>query len=83
MQIEISPETEERIRRLVERGEFSDASEAIDEAILRLSETRASYESELSTMLEQGRQDIREGRYQLLTPGLIEDLVSRERIPRK
>jgi len=83
MQVDISPETAERLRRLVERGDFADAREAIDAAVQQLSESCTEYETELAAMLAEGREDIRTGRYQVLTSGLIDSLVNRERSPRR
>ena len=83
MQVELSAETAERLRRLVERGDFADAREAIEAAVQQLSESSAAYEDELAAMLAEGREDLRAGRYQLLTPDLIESLVNRERSPRR
>ncbi len=83
MQIDISPETAERLRRLVERGDFADAREAIDAAVQQLSESSTDHETELAAMLAEGREDIRAGRYQVLTPDLIDSLVTRKRSPRR
>lgn len=83
MQVDISPETAERIRRLVERGDFADAREAIDAAVQQLSESNTEYETELAAMLAEGREGLRAGRYEMLTPGLIDSLVNRERSPRR
>lgn len=83
MQVDISPETAELIRRLVERGHFADAREAIDAAVRQLSDGSAAYEAELATMLEGGREDIRAGRFQVLTPDLIDSLANRQRSPRR
>ena len=69
--------------RLVERGDFADAREAIDAAVQQLSESHTEYEAELAAMLAEGREDIRAGRYQVLTPELIQDILRRERTSRR
>ncbi len=83
MRVDISPETAERLRRLVERGDFVDASEAIDAAVQQLSESSPDYEAELAAMLAEGREDMRAGRFQVLTPELIQDILGRERTSRR
>lgn len=53
MDVSLRPETEQLVRERVERGEYKDASELVDEAIRYLLDTELA-EAELEALVQEG-----------------------------
>jgi len=76
MQVDISDKARETIEAYVRDGEFETTSEALDAAVALLEADRAEH-AKLEALIEEGRRDIREGRYLVLTRESAEALKRR------
>jgi antitoxin ParD1/3/4 len=72
MEITLKPDTERLVREKVDRGDFKDASDLVDEAIRYLLEMDRA-EAELETLVRQG---IESGPATEMTPADLEDIRS-------
>lgn len=74
MNVELSPETEERLLRLVERGDYESIESAISAVVADAAEYDSEYEAELSEKLNRAREMVRQGKHQLLTVELADEI---------
>lgn len=75
MQVDISDKARETIEAYVRDGEFETTSEALDAAVALLEADRAEH-AKLEALIEEGRRDIREGRYLVLTRENASEVVA-------
>jgi Arc/MetJ-type ribon-helix-helix transcriptional regulator len=79
MVLKLSPETEKRIEALVASGDFRDAEEVLDVALLSLERDSPEYWDKLEALSAEADADVANGRMTRADDVLIESLRERVR----
>jgi Arc/MetJ-type ribon-helix-helix transcriptional regulator len=79
MVLKLSPETEKRIEALVASGDFRDAEEVLDVALLSLERDSPEYWDKLEALSAEADADVANGRMTRADDALIDSLRERVR----
>ena len=79
MKVEISERTEQQLRKLAETRGFESVERVLAEIVATESERDPEYRAYLDHLLDEGREDIRAGRSELLTRDLAGQIAAEGR----
>lgn len=79
MKVEISERTEQQLRKLAESRGFESVESVLAEIVATESERDPSYQADVERLLDEGRQDLVAGRYEVLSRELAGQIASEGR----